>query len=210
MTQSSRDGEQHHEAAQLERLTFFSDAVFAIAITLLVIEIRLPEIHFDERTLAQALVDLIPRYIGFVVSFFVVGRFWIAHHRMFGMLKATEPRLTWANLVLLMAIAFMPFTTAVISESAQLRVGIGFYAGWLTLIGLVNRWLIHVALGDRHLVRDGVDEVAIRAHVRDSAIPLIIGVTAFAAGMVAPVLAMAVLILGTPLIGWLVRLRKVG
>jgi len=200
MTQSSRDGEQHHEAAQLERLTFFSDAVLAIAITLLVIEIRLPEIHFDERTLAQALVDLIPRYIGFVVSFFVVGRFWIAHHRMFGMLKATEPRLTWANLVLLMAIAFMPFTTAVISESAQLRVGIGFYAGWL----------IHVALGDRHLVRDGVDEVAIRAHVRDSAIPLIIGVTAFAAGMVAPVLAMAVLILGTPLIGWLVRLRKVG
>lgn len=209
MTHSGREG-GHHQAAQLERLTFFSDAVFAIAITLLVIEIHVPEVAMNEQALAQALLDLIPRYIGFIVSFFVVGRFWIAHHRLFGMLGAADPRLIWANLVLLLMIAFMPFPTAVISEYVGLRVGVGLYTAWLTLLGIVNRWVIHVALHDRRLLREGVEEAAIRRHIRDSWIPLLIGVSAFALDMVRPELALVALVVGTPVIGWLVRMKKVG
>ncbi|MGJ3627309.1 TMEM175 family protein [Sphingomonas sp. MMS24-JH45] len=94
------------EHAKLERLTFFSDAVFAIAMTLLVIEVRLPELHAaTDRSLAQALVDLLPNYIGFIISFLVIGRFWTRHHRLMAMIDAADPALVRANLLLLMAMS---------------------------------------------------------------------------------------------------------
>ena len=72
---------------QLERLILFSDAVFAIAITLMVIEIKIPEIHRNEVTdelLVNKLGELIPKFIGFLVSFLLIGQYWVVHHRLFG------------------------------------------------------------------------------------------------------------------------------
>src|ERR1041385_4008430 len=71
---------------QLERLILFSDAVFAIAITLLVIEIKIPEIPRNVVTddkLGEKLLELIPKFIGFFISFLLIGQYWIVHHRMF-------------------------------------------------------------------------------------------------------------------------------
>lgn len=131
--------EKTHDQFQLERLAFFSDAVFAIAITLLIIEVRLPATTPEtERGIAQGLADLIPQYIGFFVSFFVIGRFWIGHHRVFGRLKRVDDILVWRNLLFLMTIAFMPFPTALVSHYVSTRVAVGAYAGWLTLAGGVQ------------------------------------------------------------------------
>lgn len=190
----------------LERLTFFSDAVFAIAMTLLVIEVRVPHVaRRGDAALAQALLDLIPNYIGFVVSFVVVGRFWIGHHRVMGLLKASDQRLVWANLIFLLAVAFMPFPTAVFSEYVELRVALGLYAGWLMLLGVLNHRLIMIALKDRRLVRDGVDDALCAANIRASWIPVWIGGLAFALGMISPLLSLVALTIGAPVIGWLVR-----
>ncbi len=107
-----------HDRAQLERLTFFSDAVFAIAMTLLVVEVKLPALHHPTGPqLGQALLDLIPNYVGFLVSFLVLGRFWLAHHEVMGLLKAADKRLVSVNLFLLLGVAFMPFPTAIISDN---------------------------------------------------------------------------------------------
>ena len=201
---SSRVSER--ETIGLERLTFFSDAVFAIAITLLVIEVRVPELpHLDDALLGQALVDLLPKYIGFLSSFFVIGRFWVGHHQLFGMLRASDSRLVWTNLVLLMTIAFMPFPTAVFSEYVQLRVGVGFYTAWLMIVGAMNFWLIRVAVGHRRLVRDDVDNDECRAILRGSVIPVLIGFVAFVAGMIQPILSLIALAVASPLIAILVR-----
>ncbi|MDQ7994936.1 MAG: TMEM175 family protein [Luteibacter sp.] len=95
---------EHGQDQQLERLTFFSDAVFAIAITLLIIEVHVP--HPESRTdqaWLQALVDLIPQLAGFFLSFIVVGALWAAHHRVFGLLRRYNP--SWpgrSNLPLLL------------------------------------------------------------------------------------------------------------
>ena len=73
---------------QLERMILFSDAVFAIAITLLVIEIKVPEIdkHFvNDHLLGEAMAHLIPKFVGFFISFILIGFYWILHHRMFGL-----------------------------------------------------------------------------------------------------------------------------
>jgi len=72
---------------QLERMILFSDAVFAIAITLLVIELKIPEISHDlvsEDKLLESLAEQIPKLIGFLISFFIIGLYWTVHHRLFG------------------------------------------------------------------------------------------------------------------------------
>ncbi len=194
-----------HDRAQLERLTFFSDAVFAIAMTLLVVEVKLPALHHPTGPqLGQALLDLIPNYVGFLVSFLVLGRFWLAHHEVMGLLKAADKRLVSVNLFLLLGVAFMPFPTAIISEYVQLRVGIGFYTGWLILLGLLNRQLIRSILKNPAMLDHGMTVEDLKPFLRRSWIPLIIGISAFAAGMATWVAALIVLMIGSPLIAVLI------
>src|SRR5712675_1560100 len=104
---------------QLERMILFSDAVFAIAITLLVIEIKVPLIDRHVATdalLLNALDELIPKFIGFFISFFIIGLYWTIHHRMFGYVINYTRRLLWLNLIFLLAVVLMPFSTAFYSE----------------------------------------------------------------------------------------------
>jgi uncharacterized membrane protein len=91
---------------QLERLILFSDAVFAIAITLLVLEIKVPSIDHHIATdalLLKSLDELIPKFIGFFISFFIIGLYWTTHHRLFGHVVDYMPRLLWLNLLFLLA-----------------------------------------------------------------------------------------------------------
>ncbi|RDE05002.1 DUF1211 domain-containing protein [Sphingomonas aracearum] len=193
----------------LERLTFFSDAVFAIAMTLLVIEIRVPHLHeLSDRHLGQALLNLLPNYAGFLSSFFVIGRFWVGHHTLFGMLRAADSRLVWSNLFLLATVAFMPFPTAIFSEYLQLRVGVGLYTFWLTLIGVVNLVLTRAALDNPRLVRPDLDPAQRRARRRGAWIAIWIGAISFAAGMVSPLLSLAGLAIGSPVVSRIVRGRE--
>jgi uncharacterized membrane protein len=195
--------ETTHDRAQLERLIFFSDAVFAIAMTLLVVDVRLPHVApITEATLAQALLALFPQYIGFLVSFLVVGQFWIGHHRVFGQLARSDDTLVWRNLLFLLVIAFMPFPTTLISQYASTRVGTGVYAAWLTLAGLVNVWVERHALAGPLMVPDrGGPRTTARGWTS-----VLIGVLAFAAAMVSPLLGLVPLTL-SPVIVRLVRRR---
>ena len=104
---------------QLERMILFSDAVFAIAITLLVIELKVPEIPHDlvtEDRLLESLAEQIPKLIGFLISFFIIGLYWTVHHRLFGYVVNYTQRLLWLNLFFLLAVVLMPFSTAFYSQ----------------------------------------------------------------------------------------------
>lgn len=122
----------------LERVVFFSDAVFAIAITLLALEIRLPSLEIADTDVAlrQALLGIWPQYLGFVISFLVIGTFWMSHHRKFRLIRRYDYRLVMFNLLLLMGIAFVPFPTAVLTEFGS-RVATVLYAGTMVGIGLL-------------------------------------------------------------------------
>jgi uncharacterized membrane protein len=189
-----------HDATLLERMTFFSDAVFAIAITLLVIEVRVPEIHgATDAALGQALIALIPKYVGFVVSFFVIGRFWLGHHRLFGLLRSTDDRLTYANILLLLGIAFTPFPTAVFSEYVNLKTATFLYTGWLIVLGLLNMRLVHVAL--RAPLLDPEHDPVLASHLRHGTwLPIVIGLAASLAAFAGPLIVLLVLLAG-PVLG---------
>src|SRR5690242_3238894 len=97
---------------QLERMILFSDAVFAIAITLLAIDIKIPQVSRDTVTdgqLWQKLREISPKFIGFLISFFLIGQYWRVHHRLFGFVINFNERVIWLNLLFLLAIVLMPF-----------------------------------------------------------------------------------------------------
>src|SRR5436189_6486825 len=111
-----------------ERLVFFSDAVFAIAITLLVLDIKVPQItppgDLDPNAQLQYISDQLPIVMGklgpqllaYFVGFLVLGLYWMSHHRRFGYIKRCDGTLIWLNMFLLMVIVFMPFPTSLIGE----------------------------------------------------------------------------------------------
>jgi uncharacterized membrane protein len=94
------------------RLEAFSDGVFAIAITLLVLELHVPN---GREALAEALGHEWPRYVGYLVSFAFIGGVWIAHSNMTRFIKAADPTLMRINLTLLLFVSFLPFTTAIVA-----------------------------------------------------------------------------------------------
>src|SRR4051794_30512764 len=124
----------------LERMVFFSDAVFAIAITLLVIELHAPELPRTTSDIAQlqALANLVPNFVGFAISFGVIGMFWIAHHRAFSLAAHYNPRILGWNLALLSMVAFMPFATAYLSSNIYQRVPAIFYCVIMLFAALLN------------------------------------------------------------------------
>ena len=124
------------------RVEAFSDGVFAIAITLLVLEIKVDPSDFDH--LAHALTQQWPAYLAYVTSFLTVGSVWIAHHNLYTGLRFIDPVLLRLNLLLLMAAAFLPFPTAVLAEAFHAsddaeRTAVVFYGFTALVIELLLR-----------------------------------------------------------------------
>jgi uncharacterized membrane protein len=120
------------------RLEAFSDGVFAIAITLLIIEVRVP--HAAAGELAGDLVSLWPSYSAYVVSFIIIGIIWVNHHDIFGRIVTVDRPLLFLNLLLLLTVAFLPFPTALLGEYIRdgdnAHIAAAVYGANMTAIGL--------------------------------------------------------------------------
>ncbi|HET8626611.1 MAG TPA: TMEM175 family protein [Thermomicrobiales bacterium] len=147
----------------LERLVFFSDAIFAIAITLLALDIRVPDpAGTTAAELPRQVLALAPNIVSFAVSFLVIGSYWLAHHRIFHAIVRYDHRLLWLNLLFLLCIAFMPFPSALLGRYGDTQFAVVFYAAFLALTGalLTGLW-VYAAAGHR-LVPRGLDRDLIR------------------------------------------------
>ena len=132
--------------------------MFAIAITLLIIEIVPPRLSFGTPDMAQvrALGDLTPQILGFFISFAVIGAFWSGHHRAFCLARHWSGRLAAPNLMLLAAIVFMPFATAYSNANIGQRVPTMAYILVLLATGLLNARLTRIVTG-RDVTGDDAD-----------------------------------------------------
>jgi len=156
----TRADDNEDDRAKLERVAFFSDAVFAIAATLLVVDLRIPETvgRLTDGQFIQALVDLAPRFYGFAVSIVTIGLYWAGHHRTFGRFVRYDAALPYYNLLFLIGIAFMPFPTSTLGQFYYLTSAVLFYAGWQVVTGAAYLLLWIWATRDRRLVpRDVTD-----------------------------------------------------
>lgn len=124
---------------QLERIIFFSDAVFAIAITLLIIDIHIPlQPGMTNVGLMTALADKLTALMGFFISFFFIGGYWIIHHKMFGYVNNYDTRLIWLNLFFLLSIVLLPFTTSIFGMYGNLTAAFCLYIFNAVFTGMMN------------------------------------------------------------------------
>ena len=118
------------------RIEAFTDGVIAVAITLLILEIKVPHIEYGG-SLWQALVPLWPKFLAYAVSFGIIGIFWAGHHIMFHYIKRTDRTLLWLNNLLLMFVCAIPFSAAFVGEHLNETTAIVFYGAVLFLAGLM-------------------------------------------------------------------------
>ena len=124
----------------LERVVFLSDGLFAIALTVLVLELRLPGLpaSADESQLEAALRELVPRFFAYALSFSIISLYWMAHWRRFQLIQRADARLAYLNLTQLAFIALIPFPTALIGEHGDLPIAVVLYAVTLSAAGLTG------------------------------------------------------------------------
>jgi uncharacterized membrane protein len=144
------------------RLEAFSDGVFAIAITLLVLEIRLPAGHAQ---LTRKLFETWPSYLGYLISFITIGIMWANHHAIFRLIARSTHGLVVGNLLLLLCVSFLPFPTTVLADhlrhgGADQTTATVFYSGSFILIAIGFQVLWRAAATNNRLIKPGCEEAA--------------------------------------------------
>jgi uncharacterized membrane protein len=164
---AARATQEPTDRTGLERIVFFSDAVFAIAITLLVIEIRLPELAATarDRELATVLLALWPRYLSYAISFVVIGSFWVSHHGLFRHVEGYDGGLIWLNLLFLLFVAFTPFPTMVLGRMGITRLAQMVYAAFLGTTGLIKLLMYLYVRGRPRLLKRNLNRRDLRPEV---------------------------------------------
>jgi uncharacterized membrane protein len=149
----------------LERIIFFSDAVMAIAITLLVVEIHVPEIpkQLAAAELPRQLLSMAPKFTSFVLSFAIIGVYWLAHHRYYRHIVRYDTRLILLNLLFLFFIAILPFVTNLLGTYAYLPLANIAYALTAAALGLAAAGMWWYASHNHRLVAKDLDPQLIRS-----------------------------------------------
>jgi uncharacterized membrane protein len=191
--------ERHNRGLEFDRVAVFADAVYAIAMTLIVVGIDVPDLipRDDDGALLDALGDELSKITMFFITFLVIGNYWLAHHRFVASLRAVDSRFVLLHLGYLAFIAFLPFPAAVLGEFAESAVAVSFFA--LTMAGasvLETCMLVraqHAGLLVRRLTPDGL-----RWEVTASLVPVASFLLSIPVAFVAPWLGMLTWLLALP------------
>lgn len=196
------------------RLEALTDGIFAITMTLLVLELRLPE-AIGPASLADQLQDLLPKFAVFLISFVVLGVFWFAQHQIFYFLVRVNRTLVWLSVLFLLGTALVPFAASVLGSHPGDPVALTLYGlvlGLSATVGYVIWWYI---TGDRGLIAEKLDPDLVRkVHNWIAAGPLIMPI-AIVLAFVSPLASLliylslpAVFVLFNPVDRYLERLRQ--
>ena len=166
MLRSGTNTAEEGATKETGRLEAFSDGVFAIAITLLILEIKVPQEIPEGKTLYDELLAKWPSFLSFVVSFLTILVMWINHHRMFTHIKRSNTLLMFFNGLLLLIVTFMPYPTSVVAEHLQDKeenAAMVFYAATCLLMALLFNLVWRYAAYKNRLLDKNADLAAVSA-----------------------------------------------
>ncbi len=199
-------------AFTLERIVFFSDAVFAIAITLLAIELRAPDLPAGQTdaTFLAALADVLPSLFAFVLSFTVIAAFWVGHYRTFRYVVDADGRLVAINFAFLFCIAILPFPTSIMARQGDLSSAAIIYAVFGVATGSLSTLLWVYPSRIAHLAAPTVTpSIARYITYRAAVIPIVFALS-IPAALVNPTLAWAMWFAAAPIQAIVTRRYKLG
>ena len=147
------------------RLETLTDGIFAIAMTLLVLNIQVPQIRaaLVASRLPHALLDLWPRLLSFALSFVVVGVYWVGHHNQFHFIRRIDRPFIWINIAFLLCIAFVPFSAALLGQYVHQQIAVTIYGLNLVVVGGVLYLVWWYATTDHRLVDPDLSPHVVRA-----------------------------------------------
>lgn len=177
----------------VSRLVAFSDGVFGFAITLLITSIPVPELPRSASAdqIVQQLLGLLPNFYSYVFSFYMVGIYWMAHHRTFRYIIKFDTRLLWMNLTLLLLIAFLPFPTSLLGRYGDTSIITAFYAATLSVVSLIYLLLWWYASSHHRLISPDLDQKKITQLRVRGLITLTIFIISIGLSFISPSLAKA-------------------
>jgi uncharacterized membrane protein len=136
----------NHESRSFElgknRIEALSDGIFAIAMTLLILEIHVPKLppNASNVMLAPALMKLVPKFLTYAVSFISLGIYWVGHHNMYHVIRRSDRVLLWLNILFFMFVSALPFSTSLLNAFPQTQMAPVFFGANLTVIG----WILYL------------------------------------------------------------------
>jgi uncharacterized membrane protein len=154
-----RDREAYERTHEPARVTALTDGVFAIILTLLVLEIHVPELP-SEKGLRQALEEIRPSFVAFAISFIVVAISWIGHRELFAHVRRTDRPLVWLNLLYMFPLCLLPFGASLIARFDTATVALQLYGFMLLAIALTRVWMFWYGTGHPHLLYDSIEQRA--------------------------------------------------
>jgi uncharacterized membrane protein len=190
-------GERDDQRAMLERahnparVLALSDGVFAIIITLLVLEVHVPELT-QGHTLNEALAELRPSLTAFVISFVLAGMYWVAHRDLFALIRRTDRGLVWLNILYLLPLCLLPFGAGLIGRYEDEVVALRIYGLLLVLIALMRVVIWLYAINRPHLLWQRLDHRQRRAGLALTLSPGLVYLLAFLVARTAPGLSLAI------------------
>jgi uncharacterized membrane protein len=161
-------GHRDERAVEFSRIVNFSDAVFAIAITLLVLTLEVPESSED---LGQELADQLPDLLAYAISFAVLAKLWVIHHRFFGGLEEFDGNLIAINLFYLAWVAIVPFSSELVGDYGDETHAVVVYAVNMAGLGLISAWMRTYAVTHRLVTEQSLDSFALHAGAAAFAMP---------------------------------------
>jgi uncharacterized membrane protein len=194
------------------RVVFFSDAVFAIALTLLALDLRVTDLRGDPdapSSMLAALDDLVPQLIAYGVGFLLLAKYWLAHHRFMSRIGAIDGRFMGLNLTYLAFVALLPFPTALIGEYEGNPISGVAFAVALATVSLMETVLLVHAHRARLLIHPLTD-ARFRYETLASTQPAIMFLITIPIAFVSPTYMLLSWIIVAPLLGWLLGRSGLG
>jgi uncharacterized membrane protein len=190
--------ERLHDPA---RVLALSDGVFAILITLLVLDIHVPELTKGQ-SLPAALREIRPSFVAFVISFVVAGMYWVGHRDLFALIRRTDRGLVWLNILYLLPLCLLPFGASLLGRYDREAVALHVYGLLLVAIAVMRAVIWLYATSRRHLLWQPLDDRQRRAGLALNLVPGLVYLLAALLAVVAPGVSLAIYA-GIPLLYFL-------
>ena len=191
------------------RIQDWTDGIFAFSMTLLIVSVTMPDTSgkVSEQLLSSKLIDMVPTFLTFILSFVLIAIFWMVHHKQFQSIRRSNDTLVWINVVLMLLVVFMPFTTDLVDDYNYLKIANIVFNLNMFLIGLM--FYIQYSYSASHgLFDERISKEHVEHYKKQNGVIALVALVALIVGIFLPTYSSYIYILIPILLFYITKTRK--